>query len=78
MVAQAKPTIFLHENVPSFPIDVLAAIAGNLRVWVSSGVTLDPREMGFPVARRRQYAVCVLSSAARPHGCKATKDGPLF
>ena len=38
MVAQAKPTIFLHENVPSFPIDVLAAIAGNLRVWVSSGV----------------------------------------
>ena len=28
MVVQSKPTIFLHENVPQFPVEVLTAIAG--------------------------------------------------
>ncbi|CAK8987960.1 unnamed protein product [Durusdinium trenchii] len=65
-VLQAQPLAFLHENVPSFPIGELERILG--RDYIVESVQLDPTDCGFPVQRKRQYALAVHRSCMKFSG----------
>ena len=55
MVAEWKPTIFLHENVLHFPVRLLVEILDEL--YHFEEYLLQPQHADFPVDRRRKYCI---------------------
>ena len=66
-VKQSQPAAFIHENVARFPAGVLETILEpDYAVWKTA---MCPQLFGFPVARDRQYCLCIRTDIQR-HDCK--------
>ena len=57
--------VLVHENVPEFGIDLLVQTLGDLYVMIR--ILLDSKHFGLPMARPRQYTICLLKSMLDPH-----------
>ena len=68
-VKQSLPSVFVHENVVRFPAGVLETVLGpTYRVCKTM---LRPEQFGFPIARDRQYCLCLRTDIQR-HDCNFT------
>ena len=63
MVLIALPDVVIVENVPQFPEALLVSLLGF--AYAVASVILCPSLFGWPVRRRRRYAICVLRHRAR-------------
>ena len=48
-------TIWVHENVPSFAVDLLRKLLGD--VWIIETMVISPVSMGWPIRRPRRWTV---------------------
>ncbi len=55
LIRRHKPDFLIQENVLQFPIELLLDLLGGL--YRAEALELDPRRLGWPVARRRRYVV---------------------
>lgn len=56
----SKPQLFIHENVPSFPDEIVARTLSSH--YDVETVLVDALDLGLPITRKRKYTVCRLRS----------------
>ena len=61
---RARPTVIVHECVPSFDIAHLVTVFGAL--YLIRSLVICPSDLGVPVRRKRRWTILVLRSALRP------------
>ena len=66
IVIQYQPTVFIHENVCSFPTELLREVLHEC--YDVDDMLTSPTECGFPIDRKRKYCLCMLRCAVRLHG----------
>ena len=62
LIRRHAPPFIIQENVPQFPRDILLDLLGT--EYSVEDLLLDPRQRGWPVARKRRYAVFTHATAA--------------
>jgi len=55
LIRRHKPLLLLQENVPQFPLALLLDLLH--QEYKVDSLLLDPRRLGWPVARARRYAI---------------------
>ena len=56
VVLETLPDLFLHENVPSFPTELLLEVLHE--AYVMEEMMTSPVDGAFPIERRRKYCLC--------------------
>ena len=74
LIRRHQPALVIQENVPSFPIAILLDLLNGL--YRVETLILDPRRLGWPVARKRQYAL--FTSQSRLQSVSLSTLSPLL
>ncbi len=64
LIKRHKPTLVIQENVLAFPVELLQDLLGP--AYRLQSLALDPRRLGWPVARQRRYALFSLVRNCTP------------
>ena len=66
MVLETSPDVFLHENVSSFPTELLLDVLQD--AYTVEELMTSPVDAAFPIERRRKYCLCRRKATSRRDG----------
>ena len=64
MIRRPRPRVVIQDDVVQFPLDLLCVLLGF--DYACEASTLDPRRLGWPVARTRRYAIFTRTDLGSP------------